>query len=130
MITILFAFILGGCLCALFQVIGNYTKAAPPKILLLGIAAGAFLSALGVTSALGAFGGAGIGIMVIGFGEAVFMSVQAALMGNWMPALTTVGVVLALSILGSISGAIRHARTKGTASADPASETTAPAEQF
>lgn len=111
MASIVSAFILGGCFCTLFQVIGDFTKAAPPKILLVGVAAGAFLAALGITGALGTFSPAGIGVLVIGFGEVVFSAVQAALAGVWMPSLITLGVVAVFWILGVASGAIRMAIT-------------------
>lgn len=111
MASIVSAFVLGGCLCALFQVIGDVTKAAPPLILLIGVAVGAFLAALGVTGALGAFSPAGIGVMVIGFGEVVFSAVQAALGGVFVPTLITLGVVVVFWILGVVSGAARMAIT-------------------
>lgn len=110
--SIICAFLLGGCLCAAFQVIGDYTKAIPPKILLLGIAGGALMAALRLSTALGAFGGAGFGVMVIGFGEGVFMAVQSALAGNWLPAAVNLGVVIALSLIGIVCGAAHLARTK------------------
>lgn len=112
MTDLIAAFLLGGCLCALFQVIGSFTKAAPPKILLVGIAAGALLAALGVTGALGAFSPAGIGVMVIGFGGVVFDTVQAALSGVWTPTLIVIGVIVAFWALGMLSGVLRMALSR------------------
>ena len=71
---IIAAFFIGGAFCAAFQVIQDYTGSIPPRILLVGIGAGALAAALGIMGALGAFAGAGTGILVIGFGEAVYMA--------------------------------------------------------
>ena len=80
---IIAAFFIGGAFCAAFQVIQDYTGSIPPRILLVGIGAGALAAALGIMGALGAFAGAGTGILVIGFGEAVYMAVQGLLQGDW-----------------------------------------------
>ncbi len=110
--SIFAAFLIGGCICAAFQVIGNFTKAIPPKILLLGIVGGTFAASLGIMEALGAFAGAGTGILVIGFGEAVFFSVQGALTGHWMGVIANLVVLSAFILMGVLSGAVRLALTK------------------
>ena len=60
---IIAAFFIGGAFCAAFQVIQDYTGSIPPRILLVGIGAGALAAALGIMGALGAFAGAGTGIL-------------------------------------------------------------------
>lgn len=99
------AFLIGGCCCAAFQVIENYTGSIPPKILLLGIAGGALAAALGIMGALGGFAGAGTGILVIGFGEAVYMAIQGALAGDWTGVMTNFVVLAVFICMGVICGA-------------------------
>lgn len=50
------AFILGGILCALFQVFMIFTKLDPPRILILGFTLGALLSPYGMMDALSQWG--------------------------------------------------------------------------
>ena len=99
------AFLIGGAFCAAFQVIQNYTGSIPPKILLLGIGCGALAAALGIMSALGEFAGAGTGILVIGFGEAVYMAVQGALAGNWVAMASLLVVLAVFCLMGVVAGA-------------------------
>ena len=110
---IIAAFFIGGACCAAFQVIQDYTGSIPPRILLVGIGAGALAAALGIMGALGAFAGAGTGILVIGFGEAVYMAVQGLLQGDWTGILTNLVVLVVFCCMGVVAGAGHLARTKG-----------------
>ena len=105
-ISVFAAFFIGGAFCAFFQVINDYTKSIPPKILLIGIGAGALAAALG-------FAGAGTGILVIGFGEAVFMAIQGLLAGDWTGVITNFVVLVIFCMMGVVAGAGHLARTKG-----------------
>ncbi|MBX9034460.1 MAG: SpoVA/SpoVAEb family sporulation membrane protein [Gordonibacter pamelaeae] len=107
------AFFIGGAFCATFQVIQNYTGSIPPKILLVGIGAGALAAALGIMGALGGFAGAGTGILVIGFGEAVYMAVRGMLAGDWTGILTNLVVLIVFCCMGVVAGAGHLARVKG-----------------
>ena len=110
---IIAAFFIGGAFCAAFQVIQDYTGSIPPRILLVGIGAGALAAALGIMGALGAFAGAGTGILVIGFGEAVYMAVQGLLQGDWTGILTNLVVLVVFCCMGVVAGAGHLARAKG-----------------
>ena len=100
-ISVFAAFFIGGAFCAFFQVINDYTKSIPPKILLIGIGAGALAAALGIMGALGGFAGAGTGILVIGFGEAVFMAIQGLLAGDWTGVITNFVVLVIFCMMAS-----------------------------
>ncbi|MEF2593848.1 MAG: SpoVA/SpoVAEb family sporulation membrane protein [Eggerthellaceae bacterium] len=106
------AFFIGGAFCAFFQMIQDHTHSIPPKILLVGIGAGALAAALGIMAALGGFAGAGTGILVIGFGEAVYMAIQQLLGGDWTGVLTNFVVLTIFCLMGVIAGTGHLARTK------------------
>lgn len=74
------------------------------------VGTGALLAIMG---ALGAFAGAGTGILVIGFGEAVYMAVQGLLQGDWTGILTNLVVLVVFCCMGVVAGAGHLARTKG-----------------
>lgn len=129
-ISIFAAFFIGGAFCAFFQVINDYTKSIPPKILLIGIGAGALAAALGIMGALGGFAGAGTGILVIGFGEAVFMAIQGLLAGDWTGVITNFVVLVVFCLMGVVAGAGHLARAKVAGAArEGASEAEAAAEE-
>lgn len=99
------AFLVGGLLCALFEAVSQVTKVKPPVLLAAGIALGALCGALGVADALTQVAGAGYGIMVMGFGTAVFDAASKAIAGDCLAAMVLAGVVVALTIIGIACGA-------------------------
>ncbi|ODM26029.1 stage V sporulation protein AE [Clostridium sp. Bc-iso-3] len=66
--TYVSAFIVGGVICAVGQVLIDKTKLTSAKILVLFVSAGAILTALGVYQKLVDIGGAGATIPLTGFG--------------------------------------------------------------
>lgn len=101
------AFLLGGILCALFEIFAMFTKLAPPKVLILGFTLGALLTPYGMTAALAGWGGAGLAVMVMNAGNAVTGATLALLGGDPMPFIITLGIFAALTIIGVVSGYIR-----------------------
>ena len=63
------AFVVGGLLCALGEVLILRTKLTPARILVSYITAGVFLSAAGIYGPLAAFAGAGATVTLTGFGH-------------------------------------------------------------
>ena len=63
------AFLLGGLLCALGQILIDRTALTPAKILTGYVTAGVLLSALGVYQPLVDWGGAGATVPLTGFGH-------------------------------------------------------------
>ena len=57
-------FLVGGALCAIGQVLIDYTKLTPARILVCYVTAGVFLGAVGVYKPLLDFAGADIGIFL------------------------------------------------------------------
>lgn len=62
------AFVVGGIICAIAQVLINYTKITAGKILVFFLLSGVFLQAIGVYQYLVDFGGAGATVPISGFG--------------------------------------------------------------
>ena len=64
----IWAFITGGIICAIGQVLIDKTKLTPARILVLFVTTGAVLTILGIYQKLVDFGGAGATIPLTGFG--------------------------------------------------------------
>ncbi|MDE6788649.1 MAG: stage V sporulation protein AE [Ruminococcus sp.] len=66
---ILKAFFVGGIICAVGQLLIDYTKLTPARILTGFVVAGVFLSAIGLYKPLADFAGAGATVPLTGFGH-------------------------------------------------------------
>lgn len=62
------AFITGGAICVIGQLLMDYTKLTPARILVIFVTAGAILEGLGIYQILVDFGGAGATTPLTGFG--------------------------------------------------------------
>ena len=62
------AFIVGGLICSIAQILINYTKITAGKILVYFMLAGVFLQAIGLYGYLVDFAGAGATVPISGFG--------------------------------------------------------------
>lgn len=98
------AFLIGGFTCLVFQAIMMVTKLEPPKLLIFGLGLGGLLSALGIMPMLLSFNTAGMLIMAVGAGDAVFGATTLALMGDWNMVALVLGIFAALILLGSVAG--------------------------
>ena len=67
-ITFLKAFLVGGAICAIAQLLINFTKITSGKILVYFLLSGVVLQALGLYQYLVDFGGAGATVPISGFG--------------------------------------------------------------
>ena len=74
----LWAFLVGGAICAVGQLLLDYTKLTPARILVLFVTAGVVLSAVGVYSALLKLAGAGATVPLTGFGYLMAEGVRKA----------------------------------------------------
>ena len=72
------AFIIGGILCAIGQILMDKTKLTPARILVLYVVAGVVLGALGLYQPLVDWGGAGATIPLTGFGNTLAKGVKEA----------------------------------------------------
>ena len=113
------AFILGGILCLLGQLMLMYTKVTPPTLLGICLALGGILTPFGVMTALSNWAGGGMLVMIFGAGQAIAGSAGACVSGNWAPAIMIVLLFAILVVLGIISGLIHARMHEGVKSAAP-----------
>ena len=73
------AFLIGGLICALVQILMEKTKLMPGRIMVLLVVTGVFLSALGWFEPMQKFAGAGVSVPLIGFGNVLMKGVREAL---------------------------------------------------
>ena len=76
--TYLKAFAVGGLLCALGQLLIDYTRLTPARILTAYVAAGVVLGALGLYQPLADWAGAGATVPLTGFGNNLAKGVKQA----------------------------------------------------
>lgn len=67
-LTLLRAFIVGGVICVIGQLLIDFTRLTPAKILVMFVVAGVILGAAGVYEHIADFGGAGATVPLTGFG--------------------------------------------------------------
>ncbi len=72
------AFIVGGLFCAVGQILIDYTKLTPARILVCYVVAGVILGALGLYEPLVEFAGGGATVPLTGFGNALARGVKEA----------------------------------------------------
>lgn len=74
----LIAFAVGGLICVVGQLLIDYTKLTPARILTGYVVAGVILSAIGVYQPLVEFAGAGASVPLTGFGNCLAKGVREA----------------------------------------------------
>jgi stage V sporulation protein AE len=72
------AFIMGGLICVLAQILIDKTKLTPARILVFYVVFGVFLGAVGLFNPLFEIFGCGVSIPLIGFGGSVAKGVKEA----------------------------------------------------
>lgn len=72
------AFLVGGAVCALVQVLMEKTKLLPGRIMVLLVCSGAVLGFLGVYKPFAEFAGAGATVPLLGFGNVLWEGMQKA----------------------------------------------------
>ena len=72
------AFLLGGALCAVGQILIDKTKLTPARILVLYVVSGVVLGALGIYQPLIDWAGAGASVPLTGFGNTLAKGVKEA----------------------------------------------------
>ena len=72
------AFIFGGLLCAIGQILVDKTKLTPARILVGYVVAGVILGAVGLYKPFAEFAGAGATVPLTGFGYTLFKGVKEA----------------------------------------------------
>jgi len=78
LIKCLCAFFVGGCFCLIGQILIDYTKLTPARILVSYVVGGVVLTAIGIYEPIVNFGGAGATVPLTGFGYTLAKGVQKA----------------------------------------------------
>ncbi len=78
LVPLLKAFVVGGIICAIGQVLIDYTKLTPARILTTYVVSGVILGGLGWYQKLIDFAGAGASVPLIGFGSLLAKGVKKA----------------------------------------------------
>lgn len=73
------AFIVGGIICALAQILMEKTKMLPGRIMVLLVCLGAVLGAIGVYQPFSEWAGAGANVPLLGFGNNLWNGVKEAI---------------------------------------------------
>ena len=73
------AFIVGGIICALVQILMEKTKMLPGRIMVLLVCLGAVLGAIGVSQPFSEWAGAGANVPLLGFGNNLWNGVKEAI---------------------------------------------------
>ena len=72
------AFVVGGIICALAQILMEKTKMLPGRIMVLLVCTGAVLGAIGVYQPFSQWAGAGANVPLMGFGNTLWNGVKEA----------------------------------------------------
>lgn len=105
------AFLVGGAICAVGQVLIDYTKLTPARILVSYVVLGVILGGIGVYQPIIDFAGAGASVPLLGFGAALAKGVRESmatdgLMGAVTGGLTAtaagITVAMGLSMLAAL----------------------------
>lgn len=73
------AFLIGGAICALVQILMEKTKLLPGRIMVLLVCTGAVLGFVGVYQPFADFAGAGAAVPLLGFGNTLWKGVKEAI---------------------------------------------------
>ena len=115
---LLYAFLVGGALCLIGQVLIDKTSLTPARILTGYVVAGVLLSAVGLYGPLADFAGAGASIPLSGFGHLMAQGVRDAVdkdgaMGILTGALTASAAgITAAVVLSLIAGLVSKPKEK------------------
>lgn len=78
----LIAFLVGGIICVLVQILMEKTKLMPGRIMVLLVCMGAVLGAIGIYQPFADFAGAGATVPLLGFGNILWKGVKEAVDQN------------------------------------------------
>lgn len=73
------AFIVGGIICSLIQILMDKTKLMPGRIMVLLVCSGALFGAIGIYQPFSEWAGAGATVPLLGFGNNLFKGMKEAI---------------------------------------------------
>lgn len=105
------AFLVGGIICAIGQVLIDYTKLTPARILTGFVVAGVFLSAVGLYKPIVDFAGAGASVPLTGFGHLLADGVRKAVdrdgfVGIFTGGMTAAAAGITASLLAGLGASL------------------------
>ena len=112
------AFLVGGIICLIGQILIDKTKLTPARILVSYVVIGVFLGAIGIYKPLAEFAGAGATVPLTGFGYTLAKGVKEAVQSDGFLGIFTGGLkacaggITAAVIAGLVAGLIFKARDK------------------
>ena len=112
------AFLVGGILCVIAQILIDKTKLTPARILVIYVVAGVILGAIGLYQPIVDFGGAGATTPLTGFGYLIAKGIREAveekgLLGALTGALTAAsGGIAAALVFGYLAALICKGKPK------------------
>ncbi len=112
------AFLIGGLLCVIGQILIDKTKLTPARILVAYVVFGVFLSGIGLYSYIADFAGAGATVPLTGFGHTLAKGVREAvdkdgILGVFTGGLkSTAGGITAAVVSGLVVSLIFKAKDK------------------
>ena len=117
-LTLLLAFVMGGFICTLVQLLIDFTKLTPARILVLLVVFGVFIYGVGLWDTLLKIFGAGVSVPLLGFGANIGKGVKEAvdkdgLLGILKGGLTATSAGITLTLfLGLLFSFIGKSRAK------------------
>lgn len=108
------AFLLGGTVCLVTQLLFRLTKRSIPVVLTSAFCAGIVISALGWMDPLTSFGQSGMFLLLYGGGEAAYRGMVSLLAGDPGPILRYIALVLFCFAVGVGGGVVLHKKRKGS----------------
>jgi stage V sporulation protein AE len=73
------AFLIGGAICAVVQILLDKTKLLPGRVMVILVCLGSLLGAIGIYEPFSKWAGAGATVPLTGFGNALFKGIKKAL---------------------------------------------------
>ena len=116
--TYLWAFIVGGILCAVGQLLIDYTKLTPARILVIYVVTGVVLGAFELYRPLIDFAGAGAAVPLTGFGNTLAEGVREAVDTKGLIGVLTGGMaaasagITAAIVFGLVMGFVCRSKEK------------------
>ena len=117
-IEILRAFIVGGIICTVGQLLIDYTSLTPARILTGFVIAGVVLSAVGIYGPLVEFAGAGATVPLTGFGHTLAEGIRKNIADDGLSGIFTGGLtaaaggITAAMLFGLIASAVFPSKDK------------------
>ncbi|MBR3446722.1 MAG: stage V sporulation protein AE [Oscillospiraceae bacterium] len=116
--TYVWAFVIGGLLCVIGQLLIDETKLTPARILVGYVTAGVVLGALGIYPHLTALAGAGASVPLSGFGNLLAQGIREDVQKNGLLGVLTGGLtsaaggITAAMLFGLLASLLFRAREK------------------